>query len=219
LVYEKLPKEIRIDELVQEIIKAANSSNGPALVRELVAQSQQRGNQVSEEFEATLLRAEIELIESYSSSDLLADSQAILVRLGTNELPKSQQMLILAFRGTEVTKISDIASDLRVSLVDAPGDGGGRIHKGFLHAYKLLEKPIGQTLARYPDLPLYITGHSLGAAMALVATRYLGNDSTGACYTFGGPQADDDEFYKKIKTPIYRIVNTSDGVARIPTWI
>jgi hypothetical protein len=50
LVYEKLPKEIRIDELVQEIIKAANSSNGPALVRELVAQSQQRGNQVSGEF-------------------------------------------------------------------------------------------------------------------------------------------------------------------------
>lgn len=216
LVYDKLPKERQIDELVQDIITAAGSSNGLELVRELVTRSQQRGNQVSEEFETILSKVGIELIESFSRSDLLADSQAILVRLGTNESSISQQMLILAFRGTEVKKISDIASDLRINLLDAPGDGGGRVHKGFLHAFTLLEKSLKHTLARYPDLPLYITGHSLGAALALVATRYLGNDSTGACYTFGGPRAADDEFYKKIKTPIYRVVNTSDGVARIP---
>jgi hypothetical protein len=216
LVYEKLPKEKQIDEFVKEIIKAASSSKGPELVRELVTRSQQRGNQVSDEFEKILNNVGIELIDSFSISDPLADSQAIMVRLGTNETPISQQMLILAFRGTEVKKISDIASDLRVSLVDAPGNSGGRVHKGFLHAFKLLEEPLKQTLTRYQNMPLYITGHSLGAAIALLATRYLGNDSTGACYTFGGPRAADDEFYKKVKTPIYRVVNTSDGVARIP---
>ena len=120
LVYDKLPKERQIDELVQDIITAAGSSNGLELVRELVTRSQQRGNQVSEEFETILSKVGIELIESFSRSDLLADSQAILVRLGTNESSISQQMLILAFRGTEVKKISDIASDLRINLLDAP---------------------------------------------------------------------------------------------------
>jgi hypothetical protein len=214
LVYEKLPVEIQVDEFVKEIITAAGSSKGPELVRELVIRSQQRGNQVPSEFESILSKAGIELIESYSTRDLLADSQAILVRLGTDESPVSHRMLILAFRGTEVKKISDVASDLLVNLVDAPG--GGRVHKGFLHAFQLLEDSLKKTLNKYPDMPLYITGHSLGGALALLATRYLGYNSTGACYTFGSPRAADDLFYEQVKTPIYRVVNASDGVARIP---
>ena len=214
LVYEKLPVEMKIDQLVQEIITAAGSSKGPELVRELVTRSQHRGNQVPGEFESILIKAGMELVQSYSTRDLLADTQAILVRLGTDESPASQRMLILAFRGTEVKKISDVASDLLVNLVDAPG--GGRVHKGFLHAFKLLEDPLKQTLEMHPDTPLYITGHSLGGALALLATRYLGYNSTGACYTFGGPRAADDLFYEQVKTPIYRVVNASDGVARIP---
>jgi hypothetical protein len=78
LVYEKLPVEMRVDQLVQEIITAVGSSKGPELVRELVIRSQQRGNQVPSEFESILSKVGIELIESYSTRDLLADTQAIL---------------------------------------------------------------------------------------------------------------------------------------------
>lgn len=92
----------QIDQLVQEIITAVGSSKGPELVRELVIQSQQRSNQVPSEFESILSIVGIELIESYSTRDILADTQAILVRQGTDESPASERMLILAFRGTEV---------------------------------------------------------------------------------------------------------------------
>ena len=89
---------------MQEIITAVGSSKGPELVRELVIRSQQRGNQVPSEFESILSIAGMELIESYSARDILADTQAILVRLGTDESPVSERMLILAFRGTEVKR-------------------------------------------------------------------------------------------------------------------
>ena len=65
---------------------------------------------------------------------------------------------------------------------------------------------------------LYLTGHSLGGALALLATRELehGRDSTGACYTYGQPRVSEYGFTRNIKTPIYRVVNASDIVPRMP---
>jgi hypothetical protein len=63
---------------------------------------------------------------------------------------------------------------------------------------------------------LYLTGHSLGGALALIATREIGSDSTGACYTFGQPRVSGYGFAQDIKTPIYRVVNASDIVPRVP---
>lgn len=50
----------------------------------------------------------------------------------------------------------------------------------------------------------------------MVTTRYLGSDSTGATYTYGCPRVADDEFYRFVKTPVYRIVNAADAVTRVP---
>ena len=65
-------------------------------------------------------------------------------------------------------------------------------------------------------LPVFVTGHSLGGALALLTTRILLPDVTGACYTFGAPRVGDYEFFRRIKTPVYRIVNSSDVVPRVP---
>lgn len=92
------------------------------------------------------------------------------------------------------------------------------MHRGFKEAFELIEKELEKELEKYESekLPLYITGHSLGGALALVAAKYLCSDSTGAVYTFGGPRVGDDEFFENIKTPVYRLVNQADAVPRLP---
>jgi hypothetical protein len=210
LVYEKLPSEIRVDELVSRILESARTSRGEAVVRELVAAAIENGHQVDGLVASTLEEAGFELLEGIA----VQGSEAILVRLNFEAAQGTRSMIVLAFRGTQVSSIRDISSDLRAHLVAAPG--GGRVHAGFLAAFEKVRERLEASLANYPELPLYITGHSLGGALALVATRYLGSDSTGATYTFGCPRAGDDAFFTPIKTPIYRLVNAADGVTRIP---
>ena len=65
-------------------------------------------------------------------------------------------------------------------------------------------------------LPLYITGHSLGGALAVVATWYISSKQLAACYTFGAPRVGDAGLLGWYKTPIYRIVNAADPVPFVP---
>ena len=66
---------------------------------------------------------------------------------------------------------------------------------------------------------LFFTGHSLGGALAITATRFLSTDITGACYTFGSPPVGTVDFDIDITTPIYRIINHVDIVPRLPNPI
>ena len=135
--------------------------------------------------------------------------------------------LVLAFRGTE-KKVSDWLTDARcVPAVQ----GEARVHTGFLEAFTATRDDTGRTvkevvedvLAR-PDarddagrpLPLFITGHSLGGALALLATRLVAPDVNGACYTFGAPRVGNYEYFRFVRTPVYRVVNSADVVPRVP---
>ena len=135
--------------------------------------------------------------------------------------------LVLAFRGTEKT-ISDWLTDARcIPAIE----GKTRVHSGFLDAFtknvdaegrtveelvrEILDRPEARDKRGTP-LPLFITGHSLGGALALLATRLMAPDVTGACYTFGAPRIGNYEYFRFIKTPVYRVVNSSDVVPRVP---
>ena len=80
---------------------------------------------------------------------------------------------------------------------------------------EILDRPKARDEQGAP-LPLFITGHSLGGALALLATRLIAPDVTGACYTFGAPRIGNYEFFRFIKTPVYRVVNSADVVPRVP---
>ena len=80
---------------------------------------------------------------------------------------------------------------------------------------EILDRPEARDEQR-TSLPLFITGHSLGGALALLATRLTAPDVTGACYTFGAPRIGNYECFRFIKTPVYRVVNSSDVVPRVP---
>ncbi|UZP68005.1 lipase family protein [Desulfovibrio mangrovi] len=205
LIYEPLPGETTVAEYVEELRKAIREGKHEDLLEGLVSKCYELNGKDCQLVERELRNANFELLGTFVQND----TEALLAKLSQGG---TDSFLVLAFRGT--ASIRDVATDMQIMLVPAPG--GGRVHKGFLNAFQSVEKEIRDTLAKHPDLPLYITGHSLGGALAIVATRYLGSDSTGATYTFGAPRAADDDFFIPIKTPIYRVVNAADAVPRVP---
>lgn len=138
-------------------------------------------------------------------------TQAILV---TNSKLK---LLVLAFRGTEKNSIKDIKTDADAKIINDGNDG--KIHQGFSEAYNEVALEIQQTLDQelYSKMPLFITGHSLGGALATIAAKKLSHKAgLAACYTFGSPRVGNAQWISGIKTPLYRVVNAADCVTMLP---
>ncbi len=150
-----------------------------------------------------------ELLQTFNSIE--TDTQAFLAK-------SSEGYAVLAFRGTEITKRHDMVIDataMKVSVLD------GRIHSGFRTAYASVARDVQKSVLKLQDTPLYITGHSLGAALATIATQSLEHhlkirEMIAACYTFGSPRVGDRHYDREFRSPIYRVVNTTDIVTVIP---
>lgn len=130
-----------------------------------------------------------------------------------------QKVAILVFRGTEKT-LKDIKANVKATLktVAYGTDKTVRMHRGYHEQFASIQADIDVVLNAdgIKDCQLFITGHSLGGALAITATKFLANDATGACYTFGSPPVGTSQFDEDIKTPIYRIINYVDIVPRLP---
>ena len=151
-----------------------------------------------------------ELIRTFNNNE--TDTQAFLAKT------KDNQFAVLAFRGTEVTKIKDLRID---ALASKKSVLDGKVHSGFRIAYESVAKDIEEEVLKIGDIPLYVTGHSLGAALATVATQRLEHnprirEKIAACYTFGSPRVGNSDYDIEFKSPIYRVVNTTDIVTVIP---
>lgn len=124
---------------------------------------------------------------------------------------------VLAFRGTEADRMKDIKADAKATQTTCPT--GGRVHSGFKEQYDDVADRVEMILDR-PEVkgkPLFITGHSLGGAVATIATRRLNaGRQIASCYTYGSPRVGSEEWVSRIKTPIYRIVNSADPVPIVP---
>lgn len=145
------------------------------------------------------------LIETFDEEG----TQAILV--------SNDKFIALAFRGTEPTSIKDIKTDAKATHTQY--ETGGRIHEGFYDAFLQVAKKIQKKIddEKFQKLPLFITGHSLGGALATIAAKKLTHQGgVAACYTFGSPRVGDQEWVSNIKTPIYRLVNAADFVTMLP---
>ena len=135
-------------------------------------------------------------------------------------LAHNNRYSVLAFRGT--SDWTDVQTDIRAGRVSA-GDGVGKVHSGFFNAYGLVSERISRRLEEVKFMPLYITGHSLGGALATVALRYLEKveglkDQIAACYTFGSPRVGNADFESDIRSPVYRVVNFTDIVTFLPLF-
>ena len=126
-------------------------------------------------------------------------------------------MAVLAFRGTQ--QVKDWMTNLDAATTPVSSSDGatlGHVHKGFNGAFLSVRARIDELLEGDEDLPLFITGHSLGGALATLATWYFPGDRLAACYTFGAPRVGDTGLMDRFRTPIYRIVNGIDPVPFVP---
>lgn len=152
----------------------------------------------------------------------------------------SDDHIVVAFRGTEApTSLEGIKDWLLTDAVNllivpegrlgtdlAAAGVGARFHQGFVNALADIWEPVYQAVdqeMKAAERPLWITGHSLGGALALLAgwlflRRMI---PVHQIYTFGGPMignplavaALDREFAGKI----FRYVNVPDPVPKLPT--
>lgn len=124
---------------------------------------------------------------------------------------------VLAFRGTDPVTLPNWVTDAVVKLV-AHGELDGRVHHGFHSALRRTWSLIEPILDAAADLPLFVTGHSMGGALAALAAcklAKLGRPPT-ATYTFGAPRFGDPTFCAGYALPLYRVVNRLDFVPEMP---
>ena len=129
---------------------------------------------------------------------------------------KVSNVRIIAFRGTEPNDLKDWVTDASIKLEkpdDSEDDIG--IHTGFLSAYNVVHDEVKGWIKGAGGKPVFTCGHSLGGALAVVASVRNRSLPPASCYTFGGPRVG---FIapEKIKTPVYRIVNQGDPVPDVP---
>ena len=136
----------------------------------------------------------------------------------------NNNFLVIAFRGTESRKrenkddIRDIVKDIKVDAdIRLIGTGKeGKVHRGFSDALD----EVWQELEVYvkglqnEGRAVWLTGHSLGAALAtLAAYRY---EDVQGLYTFGSPRVGNEEFVRDFRVPAYRFENNNDIVCKVP---
>jgi len=139
--------------------------------------------------------------------------------------------VILAFRGTlppvpiSVPSFLDWMSDLMADPISVPGIPG-KVHEGFWDALSSFWTPVlaevkKQMSANGQNLPLYISGHSKGGAMASLAAmrcHALEGIKPEAVYTYASPFTGDVDFAVAYNAAISdtRYEYTDDIVPHLP---
>jgi hypothetical protein len=163
---------------------------------------------------------------------------------------KCGRLGILSFRGTEPTNLINWLTDTNLQLRPFVY---GKVHTGFYANVEVIWEEVSRVLraaaeneplpadsgipvlpstANHYDQPLqslYVTGHSLGAAMAVVAAACLLHEPNGSrgwdailrgIYTYGQPMVGTKEFATNCETLFrgryFRHVFNGDLVPRVP---
>ncbi len=215
LAYFKFEGGSNLDEIVKQVRELIPRNQKLAALEALIKSHVSNSSEAESKaiLEEILNQSGFKLIETFS--DPVTDAQAFLC------VRPSQGVAILAFRGTEPS-LKDIKADIKARLVPVPHNGKVvQMHGGYFSQFNSLREDIVEKLKRdeVRGLQLFITGHSLGGALAITAVKFLASDITGACYTFGSPPVGTKTFDHDIKTPIYRVVNHVDIVPRLPSPI
>lgn len=129
----------------------------------------------------------------------------------------------LVFRGTQITSgsLRERARDIWTNLRLWPRRWGeGRAHSGYSTALDSVLVAVKAMIATVPPgMPLYITGHSLGGALASLCAAWaadrLSPGTVAGLVTFGAPQglSGASARYVRETTPVWRYVKRLDIAA------
>jgi hypothetical protein len=121
--------------------------------------------------------------------------------------------LCIAFTGTE--NLDGWGADLDIVRVTVPG--AGDVHRGFLDAWRAISVPV---LAAIAGKPVTLVGHSLGAAIALMAAMdmTISGNPPAAVYGFEPPRVSPDLTIRTLlaKVPVHLYKNGLDIVPDVP---
>jgi hypothetical protein len=129
--------------------------------------------------------------------------------------------VVLAFRGT--SSLKDFSTDVKIKKV-RPRWAKGNVHRGFAGALDAVWPQISKTLGapEREGKQLWVTGHSLGAALAQLAALRLTKLQypVQAVYTYGTPRVGDGEFVadydQLLGNRTFPHINRKDVVTRVP---
>ncbi|KAF8028520.1 hypothetical protein BT93_E1214 [Corymbia citriodora subsp. variegata] len=145
--------------------------------------------------------------------------------------------VVIALRGTGTCL--EWIENLRANLTCLGGDGGEEapmVGSGFLSLYTsktatnmslqdIIREEVARIIKKYSDKPLSltITGHSLGAALAILSAYDISSSFSNApmvtVISFGGPRVGNRafrRFLEKSQANVLRIVNSDDLVTKVP---
>ncbi|GAP98980.1 lipase [Leptolyngbya sp. NIES-2104] len=131
---------------------------------------------------------------------------------------------LIVFRGTSNPK--EWIANFQATQSDylQAGTKRGRVHTGFLRLYEQLSEQVRQVANQLnPALPCFVVGHSLGGALATLATADLAQNSKLKnqlrLYSYAAPRVGDRAFVQYLNTIApnnYRIINLADIVPMVP---
>lgn len=146
----------------------------------------------------------------------------------------SPSAVYIAFRGT--ANVENVLSDISVVLVDMPwlepitDHAAVKGHAGFVELYLSIQPLVLDAAmrahARSEAPTVYVTGHSLGGALATifaadVAANYPQLHRRMCVYSFGSPRVGDEAFARVFDASVpcsFRCRNKLDLVPRLPLW-
>jgi Lipase (class 3) len=127
-------------------------------------------------------------------------------------LDADARLAVLSFRGTDKDDPTDLMDD--IDLEPKSWSAGGKAHTGFADALMAIWPEIDAGLKALVDYSLLFAGHSLGAAMATLASTLRMPKSL---YTIGSPRVGDTQFVNLLKNmDNHRYVDCCDLVTRVP---
>jgi len=178
-------------------------------------------------WEATQRRASVNDLDTEIAIDVIFRSRLIIT------VTRLSKVIFVSLRGTTLS-FSDFKADLDVRKVRYQSGFGesARLHRGFFDAVlECFDEVVERLKARNtgPNVPIYITGHSLGGAMAAILYARLDENDfhpyrhrprhrispATSCYTFGMPRYGDTSAKAVLPQP-FHTYNELDAIPTLP---